>query len=538
MSGLGFFNAGNASIGAGLSGPGEFPDAPSLIAHLDYLGIERSLVWNKEALDINAAAGNAGLLTALAGNDEFSKRLVPAFVVSPTLIYEREGLPWLLDGLKKGVRALMIFPGSGRFEIRTLEPLLEKTARYSPSVFWDLRDGGSFSEFAELALKFPDTHFVVSSFMWGQLNNVLDMMSRADNILAEISWHHVTDGIETLVSNFGAERVLFGFGFKSHYGASMSAVTFAKISGADKQKIAGKNLESILGLKPFKGVITPPEIISRKPLWAAFREGKKLSGTEIIDAHGHSGPGGARCWNFLGSSCVPELYIKRLTDSMENLGVSRMMISHLPSLFGDSLSKNREIEDFAAKHGKGMLSGWLGFNPAFKEALIPEFDKFFSRGFFKGFKLLCDYWRVPVTDKCFEPVWKYAHKHKMPILLHTWDGPYDSPGMLADIAPKYPGAAFLLGHSGGGTGGRLQAIELGEKNKNVYFEFCGSFTTPLDFSDIIRKFGPGRVIFGSDLDGHNQAWELGRFLSLPFPDDELRPGLAGNIKRLLSNIKP
>jgi len=124
----------------------------------------------------------------------------------------------------------------------------------------------------------------------------------------------------------------------------------------------------------------------------------------------------------------------------------------------------------------------------------------------------------------------------MPILIHTWGGIFDSPRMLEKIAPRYKGAMFLLGHSGGG-GGRDEAVELAAANRNVYLEFCGSFTTQDDWLDAIRRAGIKKVVFGSDAEGHDLAWELGRFLSIPLPDTELIPALADNFKKIMKGIK-
>ena len=123
------------------------------------------------------------------------------------------------------------------------------------------------------------------------------------------------------------------------------------------------------------------------------------------------------------------------------------------------------------------------------------------------------------------------------MLIHTWDDKYNSPAMLKDIAPKYPGAFFLLGHSGGGTRGRSEAVALARTNPNVVLEFCGSFTTPVPFEQSMSAVRKEQVVFGSDTGGHCEAWELGRFLSMPVPDKDLVPALGANMERILSKAK-
>jgi len=161
-------------------------------------------------------------------------------------------------------------------------------------------------------------------------------------------------------------------------------------------------------------------------------------------------------------------------------------------------------------------------------------DGFFKRGYYIGFKILAAYWRIPFTDSRYDVVWKYADKFRLPILLHTWDG---EPPLLKDIVKKYPNANFLLGHSGGGTRGRLEAEELALANPNVYLEFCGSFCTPRPFEVSMKIVGNDRVMFGSDTGAHDQAWELGRYLSMPVPDKQLIPGLGENFIKVLKKVK-
>jgi hypothetical protein len=250
----------------------------------------------------------------------------------------------------------------------------------------------------------------------------------------------------------------------------------------------------------------------------------------VIDAHGHTPPH-TRGWIIRENTI--EGGIAEMIARMDRLGVSRLILSPEAALFGESLQGNRDAEQALAKY-LGRLSGYLVFNPLYAEEMVPEFDAFFARDFFVGFKILPSYWKRPLGDPGYEPVWRYANAHRLPVLIHTWDDRYNSPAMLEGIAPRYPNAVFILGHSGGGTAGRFEAETLAGANPNVYLEFCGTFTTPRSFETSLRLVGRDRVLFGSDTAAHDQAWELGRYLSMPLADDELLPGLGANMRRLLA----
>ncbi|OGV52059.1 MAG: hypothetical protein A2017_03655 [Lentisphaerae bacterium GWF2_44_16] len=532
----GFFDV-NGFIGKGFAGESEYPDIEKLLEKMNYLGIERSIAWSIEARDNNPYTGNKKLIELLASKKEYKDRIIPAFVITPSMVFEKGVVKDTLAYLKKHNAVLRIFPATSRFSMICIERVLTELKSANPIVLWSYRDAGNREldslQFVELAKKFPKTKFIVTEVMWGQFTTLLDMMWRAPNIMLDISWLHMRDAIKILCGHFGAERVVFGTGYKSHYGAAIAGLNFAEITDGEKELIAHGNMEKCLGLKPLrKCCVREPELLSKKDLWKTLLDGKAIERVDIIDAHAHSGAS-TRGWTFEDRGLED---VEAMRKSSKRLGIKRVFISHHPALFCDPVEGNLEIEN--ALKGDDMYSGYFVFNPNYHEKLkAPLLNEFFSRDFFKGFKLLPSYWKVPVTDARYKGAWEYAGKYKLPILIHTWDDKYNSPAMLKGVVKKYPGASFLLGHSGGGTGGRKEAVELALNNKNVYLEFCGSFTTPADWVDTFREVGPKKVIFGTDGSAHDQAWELGRFLSIPVPDEKLTPALSSNFARILSKAR-
>ncbi len=528
-----FFNI-NGSIGRSAYEEVDFPTAKSFAEHLDYLGIARSLVWHMAARDLHPATGNRQLLQEIAGAG-LEDRLLPAFVITPACFYENGTIEFLRQQMADGgSRALRITPATSRFPVREIEPVLMALAAFEPTVFWDCRYGYRDSDVRDvehLARTLKGVSFVLTQKMWSGFGTIVDLMWRCPNTFIDISWLHMRNAIELLTRNFGAERLLFGVGYKSHYGAAIAALAHAQMNEQQRDLIAHGNVERILKLAPCKRAPEPASpLLEKKALWRSFREGEPLSGIEVIDSHGHTGPH-TRGW-FLPETDL-ETYVSELRAHLEQLGISRLILSAESALFGPCLDGNRETELVCAKHG-GIFSGYLGFNPRFADEMTPQFDEFFGRGFFVGFKLLASYWGISLTSSDFKPVWECANRLALPVLMHTWDDSCSSPAVLTDIVPKYPRAVFILGHSGGGTRGRMEAEALALVNRNVFLEFCGSFTTPRPFETSLQLVGCNRVLYGSDTGAHNAAWELGRYLSMPLPDDELMPGLAANIKDILA----
>ncbi|MCK5155866.1 MAG: amidohydrolase family protein [Spirochaetales bacterium] len=523
----------NGSIGQSAYGATDFPAVLDMLKHMDYLGIDRSLVWHLGARDMNPDYGNRRLLKEIAEAGA-EKRILPAFIVTPACYYGNGVLSYLKECFsKKQVRAIRLTPEMSRFPIRRIERVLSELAEFKPLVLWDysaLDNEQKFIDLEKLADKFPQINFTVTQVMWPAFGGVLDLMWRCPNVYIDISWLHVRSGIELLCKDFGAKRVLFGIGFKAHYGAAIAELAFARISDAERELIAHGNVEQLLGLSGLEKKLTEefPDKLE-KPLWDKFKKGESLNEIKIIDAHGHDQ---LPSFGLFFPETSLEENVGVLVGQTKRFEINQTILSSGAALFGDGVEGNRETEKAFTKY-ENLFKGYLGFNPRFSADLVPLFDDFFSRDFYVGFKLLSSYWKIPLPDPSYNPVWKYADKNHLPILMHTWNNQYNSPAMLTEIVKEYPHALFLLGHSGGGTPGRLEAIELVKNNDNVYLEFCGSFTTPELFESAIAQVGIKKVLYGSDTVMHSVAWELGRFLSLPVNDDELRPALAQNMECIL-----
>jgi len=536
LNNIHLFNV-NAMVGRGAYEEAQYPTMQSLVSHLDYLGIDRSLVSHVEARDLNPTWGNRRLLNEITESG-CSDRLIPAFVVAPSCYYEKGALDFLKENFSSGkVHAIRIYPEISRFPILQLERVFSELSKWNPAVLWNCGHGAPESDvrdFVALAEKFPKMSFVFTQKMWGGFGSIIDAMWRRKNVFVDLSWVHMRDTVNLMIDEFGAERLLFGIGFKSHYGASIAALAHYRIKPQERELIAHGNIERLLNIRPLnKKLACEPKILKDKPLWKRCREGLPLQGVKIIDAHGHTGPT-HRGW-YIRDIDFPE-YIDIMTEQMDRLGIEKTVISAETALFGEAVEGNRFAEKHLLKH-LDHFAGYLSFNPLYGRELTAELDNFFRRGFYIGFKILAGYWKFPVTHPGYEPAWEYAEKYRLPILLHTWDDSYDSPVMLKDIVKKYPNVTFLLGHSGGGTRGRIEAEELAKANPNVFLEFCGSFCTPRPFEESIKIVGTDRILFGSDTGAHDQAWELGRYLSLPLPDKQLIPGLGETFMKILKRSK-
>jgi len=518
----------NASFGKPATGGAEFPTLTDRLAHMDRLGIHRALVWNSESRQNNALVSNQRLLDEIARTPGAKGRLIPALTVSGLIPYEKDGMATLLRQMREGqTRALRFTMVFGRLTLCQTEPVIRAVQKLRPFIVMHNGDAGT-EDLLEFTRIFPKVPVILSSIIWGQAIHVLDLMRRRKNILMETSWLHTWEALRVPVRHFGAERVIFGTGYKSHYGAAIAALARADISDAERLLIAHGNLDRLTGLKTTPALL--PGSSSRKgpnSFWGRCLSGRPL-GVDVVDAHAHLGPSAGYVLEYGDEA----RQIKEGLRTMDALGIRTMIASGMHALMSGPVEGNDRLEAIAGKH-TGRFNGYVAFNPHYGKELVASFDRYFSGKFFVGFKVLAGYWNVKVTDKRFDPMWAYANRHRLPVLIHTWGGVHDSPAMLTDIVRRHPHASFLLGHSGGGDDGRAEAETLAAKYRNVYLEWCGTFCSTVLWEETLKKISPNQVVFGTDAMAHGIDWELGRLLSVDVPDSVIAPILGANMRRIL-----
>ena len=530
----------NPFIGENMNGMADFPTAKSLLEHLDYLGIDRSLVSSNVSISYSPIVGNRELLAEIA---PYRDRLYPCLVLTPADFYEKGNMSFIHEQLKAGNRAFSLCYSECKFELRDLERVIADIADEKPVFFLNARFNTQpqvFSDVEMLASRYPDVTFVCTKQMWGKFPSTLNLMWKCRNVMLDISWLHMRDAIEMLARDFGAERLLFGIGGKSHYGAAIGSLARSGLTDAEKELVAHGNLERILGLTPVeKPLFKYPPLLDEKPIWKGFLAGKKLSELvdfPVVDSHAHTGSLG-------GGWCIPEShydlseYFAAFVKFMDRNGVAKIVDASERALMGDSLKWNAEAERCAAKY-PGRFNGWFSYNANYSENFTEEtMDGFFRRGYFAGIKLLPSYQKVPVTDSRYDSAYRYADKHHLPVLCHTWGDKYDAPCMFKSVLPKYPGMRLIIGHSGGSElKDRLDAEAMLREFPNVYLDSCAIFCCERPWHLAIQEFGNGRMTLGSDAGPHNESFELSNVLSLPLPDKELLPILGLNWQRLMNEV--
>lgn len=527
----------NGMYGSGAFEKPDFPDLKALLAHMDRFGIAASVTCTVEGRDLNPLYGNRKLIDDYATlPTDMQKRIIPSFVIAPAMLYRQGETEYLLHHFEShGLRCVSFFPATSRCAVREIEKVISRITRFNPIVLidaWEMKEKIDYRDLSELAQQFPNVSFVIKQAMWWQCSILIDLMWRHKNIYADISWFHFRDAIKTISNHFGDNRLVFGIGPVAHQGAALASLTYANISTKCRECIAYGNLESLLEFDVTEARSADKTPVN--PLWENFLEGNGLSNLDIIDAHGHIGPP-ARGWY------IPQIEIEEqiaiLDKEMSRMGISQLISSPEPALFAHPVSGNHQVEEAVAQ-SKGARSGFSGYfvyNPHYADELgRPVLDLFFSRSYFIGLKILPEYWRISLNDSRLLTAWDYAQEHHLPILIHTWENSSGTAAMAGEIAARYPGAIILLGHSGGGDAGRMEAEAAAIAHDNVYLEWCGSFTSRIDWHQTIERVGAHKLVYGTDTFFHDIAWELGRLLSLNLTHEQFTLILGQNMRRILA----
>ena len=244
-----------------------------------------------------------------------------------------------------------------------------------------------------------------------------------------------------------------------------------------------------------------------------------IAGSEVIDFHGHPGRWG-----------LAEIRPDTLFPAMDAVGIDRSVI------FDIWHPEGRRSNDITAEHVAAhpdRFTGCAYVTPLMPETMVPELERAVDQLGLSGIKLYPPFVEIPFNDPIWWPIYEFANDRKLPLLWHTGIEHASWPKYAADVAPKYPDANFVLGHSGNCPPARRQALDVAKDHPNVYLETCSTFRTPGAIEELVEEGGADRVIFGSDIPLMDPRTQLGKIITADISDEDKRLVIGGNAKRLL-----
>lgn len=172
----------------------------------------------------------------------------------------------------------------------------------------------------------------------------------------------------------------------------------------------------------------------------------------------------------------------------------------------------------------------------------------------RGLKLYPPVQRFQANDRAVYPVYEAAAEQGLPVLYHfgitvapIYDLAYANPLPLSSVARDFPEITFGIAHCGAGF--LREALFLAYHTENIWTDTSGTNNwrefTPgapgLDqvFRDLLRAYGPRRILFGTDSTASDEYREgilreqRQLFEGLEVSDADRAAIFGGNARRLL-----
>ncbi|MDR0914671.1 MAG: amidohydrolase [Oscillospiraceae bacterium] len=153
----------------------------------------------------------------------------------------------------------------------------------------------------------------------------------------------------------------------------------------------------------------------------------------------------------------------------------------------------------------------------------------------RGIKIHPDTQQFDADCKEMFKIYEILQSKKLPILVHCGDYRYDysHPHRIKRIMQSFPNLRLIGAHFGGWSVWDL-ALEYLE-DENIYLDCSSSmkWLGKVRTRELIRRYGAGRILFGSDFPMWQHKKEIECLLSLKLTIDELEKIFYKNAKQIL-----
>ncbi len=244
-----------------------------------------------------------------------------------------------------------------------------------------------------------------------------------------------------------------------------------------------------------------------------------IEGGIVIDFHGHPGR-----WGLTESS--PE----NLLHSMDAIGVDYSVLFSV--WHPEGTRGNDHTASMAASHPDRFI-GFAYVSPLVPETMVAELTRAFDELHLKGIKLYPPFTGINLNEPPWFPIYEFADERGLAVIWHTGIEAPAQPKYVADVAPRFPNAIFVCGHSGNCPPMRAMAIDAARKNPNVYLETCSTFRTPGAIEELVNGAGADRVLYGSDVPLMDHRPQVGKIVTAAISDEAKRLVLGENARRIL-----
>jgi predicted TIM-barrel fold metal-dependent hydrolase len=439
-------------------------------------GISTALLATRTGAAYRAEVGND--LALSAAGSHAGVRVLPLVTLNP-----RQYLDWPAEldrTVAAGVAGIRFFPDeqgwtvdSEAFQamahrVRGRLPLLVPVSQFGDAS----RIGRATEEM--------DGPVILVGGHYSQLGDCLAALKRWSHLYLETSRLGQFRGIETVVNEVGAERLLFGSGTPARpIQAALNAVLAAHISDHEKRAILANNASRLFGLPS-----------------PAFELPQPTQATGLVDVHGHVGALGLP---------TPVVALAEQLDAAAQYGIQLTIASSLRAIVDDAAVGNREALDASSSSGNRLLA-YVVVNPNDLDGSCRAMDAAYGRDLAVGAKLHCSWSGSPTASSASLALLREIARRGRPLKIHV-----DGSGWaeaLATVAAEYPRWNLIVAHGGPGTPSRAGAC-LVSNSRNVYVELATTFPDLPVAREVVAQVGTQRLLFGTDAPLIDPAYVLG-----------------------------
>jgi predicted TIM-barrel fold metal-dependent hydrolase len=241
----------------------------------------------------------------------------------------------------------------------------------------------------------------------------------------------------------------------------------------------------------------------------------------IVDAHMHIGP-----TKFVGRPHS----LERVLSVMDEAGVDKAVL--LPTVStGIPWPADKVAEE--VKKAPDRLVAFTAVNPKAPDA-IGKLEEAVVKYGAKGLKIHPTFQALPADDEIWVyPLVQKAQELKIPVMIHSGEGPYATPWQVGLVAMDFPKVTIIMAHMGLNSLSYTDgAIKMAKKAGNLILETAGVvYDAPI--TKACQAIGSDRIIFGSDAPTNNPIHEIKKIQVAKISEEDKRKILGGNILRIL-----
>jgi hypothetical protein len=218
-----------------------------LLEEMQRDGISQCLVWHFSQYEAAPPFGNRLLAELIQPHPQ----LTGCWTLLPAQTKELPPPQQLFDEMRTArILALRAFPRSHQYLLDRLSlgTYLDAMVACRVPLFLSVRRGCEWQDVYAILEAYPELVCVICDHgPWGMDRFFRPLFERYRHVYVDTAQYMLDGGIEGIVKDYGAERLLFGSGFpESYFGGIMLMLRHARINQQAKSAIASENLARIL----------------------------------------------------------------------------------------------------------------------------------------------------------------------------------------------------------------------------------------------------------------------------------------------------